>query len=184
MQRNGGNGRCGPLPDSCVAANGDLFDHLVGAREQCWGQLKQGWYPYRPVAALHAVLRQEIAKFLDSPPSWPGHTPSDDEKQAVIDLIKAELALPLLRLCTLTLRIMPQAQWITAWEFRGPNSTIRRRSTIESLFAHHVPHFRLDNAIAVAFIKELESLVRTAIERAIDKLRARTHKTEPNIRVA
>ena len=132
-------------------------------------------YPYRPVAALHAVLRQEIAKFLDAPLSWPGHTPSDEEKQSVIDLIKAELALPLLRSCTTTVRINPQPQWITAWEFRGLNSTIRRRSTIESLFAQHLPYFRLDNAIAIAFINEVEGLVRAAIQRATEKLRSADH---------
>jgi hypothetical protein len=139
-------------------------------------------YPYRPVAALHAVLRQEIAKFLDAPFSWPGHTPSDEEKQAVIDLIKAELALPLLRLCASTLRTIPQPQWITAWEFRGLNSTIRRRSTIENLFAQHLPYFRLDNAIAVTFINDLEALVRAAIDRATHKLRSpdRTSSNQAN----
>ena len=129
-------------------------------------------YPYRPVAALHTVLRQEIAKFLDAPLGWPGHTPSDEEKQSVIDLIKAELALPLLRLCSSTVRTVPKPQWITAWEFRGLNSTIRRRSTIEDLFTRHVPYFRLDNAIAVAFINEVEALVQAAITGAKEKLRS------------
>ena len=50
-------------------------------------------HPHRPVAALHDVLRQEIAKFLDSPLGWPGYAPSGDEKQLVINLIKAELAM-------------------------------------------------------------------------------------------
>jgi hypothetical protein len=129
-------------------------------------------YPYRPVAALHTVLRQEIARFLDAPLSWPGHAPSDEEKQAVIDLIKAELALPLLHLCTRTLRTVPRPQWITAWEFRGLNSTIRRRSAIENLFAQHVPYFRLDNAIAIRFINETEALVLAAISGATEKLRS------------
>ena len=128
-------------------------------------------YPHRPVAALHAVLRQELAKFLDAPLSWPGHAPSEDEKQSVVNLIKAELARPLLRLCVTTLRTVPQSQWITAWEFRGPNSTIRRRSTVETLFAQHLPYFRLDNAIAIAFINDVESLVQEAINAAKDKLR-------------
>ena len=35
----------------------------------------------------------------------------------------------------------------------------RRRSAIDALFAQHVPYFRLDNAIAVAFINEVEALV-------------------------
>ena len=52
------------------------------------------------------------------------------------------------------------------------NSTIRRRSTIENLFAQHVPYFRLDDAIAVAFINEVEALVRVAIERAKERLRS------------
>ena len=77
--------------------------------------------------------------------SWPGQTPSEEEKQAVIDLIKAELAVPLLRLCALTIRIAPQSQWISAWEFRGTNSTILRRSTIENLFA---PPLALSLAVA------------------------------------
>ncbi len=128
-------------------------------------------YPYRPVAALHAVLRQEIAKFLDAPLGWPGHAPSEDEKQSVIDLIKAELNRPLLRLSVRTLRTVPQAQWIMAWEFRGPNSTIRRRGAVETLFAQHLPYFRMDNAIAIAFINEVESLVREATNAAKDKLR-------------
>ena len=133
-------------------------------------------YPHRPVAALHAVLRQEIAKFLDAPRAWPGHAPSADDKQSVINLIKAELAKPLLRLCVRTLRTIPQAQWITAWEFRGPNSTIRRRSAVEMLFAQHLPYFRLDNAIAVAFINEVEFLVQDAINAAKDKLRGETQR--------
>lgn len=129
-------------------------------------------YPHRPVAALHAVLRQEIAKFLDAPLGWPGHAPSEDQKQSVINLIKAELARPLLRLCVRTLRTVPQAQWITAWEFRGTNSTIRRRSAVETLFAQHLPYFRLDNAIAVAFINEVEALIHESISAAKDKLRS------------
>jgi hypothetical protein len=132
-------------------------------------------YPYRPVAALHAVLRQEIAKFLDAPLGWPGHAPSEDEKQSVIDLIKAELNRPLLRLSVKTLRTVPQAQWITAWEFRGPNSTIRRRGSVETLFAQHLPYFRMDNAIAIAFINEVEALVREATNAAKDKLRGAGH---------
>jgi hypothetical protein len=132
-------------------------------------------YPHRPVAALHAVLRQELAKFLDAPLGWPGHAPSEDEKQSVINLIKAELARPLLRLCVRTLRTVPQAQWIAAWEFHGRNSTIRRRSAVETLFAQHLPYFRLDNAIAVAFINAVESLVQEAINAAKDKLRAAGH---------
>lgn len=141
-------------------------------------------YPYRPVAGLYAFMRQEIAKFLDLPLSWPGQAPSDEEKQAVIDLIKAELALPLLRLCTLALQSAPQAQWIAAWEFRGLNSTIRRRHTIENLFAQHLPYFRLDNAIAVAFINAVESLVRTAIKRATERLRARANNDVTDVRAA
>jgi hypothetical protein len=128
-------------------------------------------YPHRPVTALHAVLRQELAKFLDEPLGWPGHAPSEEEKQSVINLIKAELARPLLRLCARTLRTVPQTQWITAWEFRGPNSTIRRRSSIETLFSQHLPYFRLDNAIALAFINDVEALVKEAISDAKDKLR-------------
>lgn len=131
-------------------------------------------YPYRPVAALHAVLRQEMAKYLDAPLGWPGHAPSEDEKQSVIDLIKAELNRPLLRLSVRTLRTAPQAQWIMAWEFRGPNSTIRRRGAVETLFAQHLPYFRMDNAIAIAFINEVESLVREATNAAKDKLRSAT----------
>lgn len=141
-------------------------------------------YPYRPVAALHAVLRQEIARFLDTPLSWPGHTPSDEEKQAVIDVIKAQLSLPLLQLCTRTLRTVPRPQWIAAWEFRGTNSTIRRRSTIEDLFGQHLPYFRLDNAIAVAFINEVESLVHAAIDRASDKLQKGAQAGGKDVRAA
>lgn len=129
-------------------------------------------YPHRPVAGLHAVLRQEIARFLDAPISWPGHAPSDDEKQSVINLIKAELARPLLRLCVKTLRTIPQTQWITAWEFRGTNSTIRRRSAVEALFAQHLPYFRLDNAISITFINDVDALAKEAINAAKDKLRA------------
>jgi hypothetical protein len=130
-------------------------------------------YPHRPIAALHAALRQEIARFLDAPLGWPGHAPSDEEKQMVIDLIKEALATPLLRLCIRTLRTIPQAQWIMAWEFRNVNSTIRRRNAIEALFAQHLPHFRMDNSIAVTFINEVEALVREAKDAAKDKLRGR-----------
>ena len=130
-------------------------------------------YPHRPVAALHAALRQEIARFLDAPLGWPGHAPSDDEKQMVIDLIKEALATPLMRLCVRTLRTVPQSQWIMAWEFRNVNSTIRRRNAIEALFAQHIPHFRMDNAIAIAFINEVEALVQRARDVAKDKLRSR-----------
>jgi hypothetical protein len=137
-------------------------------------------YPHRPVAGLHAILRQEIARFLDAPVGWPGHAPSDDEKLSVIDLIKAELRKPLMDLCVRTLRIVPQPQWITAWEFRGPNSTIRRRSTVEALFAQHLPYFRLDNAIAIAFINEVEVLVQEAINAAKEKLRAAGHGGKQN----
>jgi hypothetical protein len=35
----------------------------------------------------------------------------------------------------------------------------KRRSAIDALFAQHVPYFRPDNAIAVAFINEVEALV-------------------------
>lgn len=128
-------------------------------------------YPHRPVSALHSVLRQEIARFLDAPLGWPGHAPSDDEKQAVIDLVKAELSRPLLRLCKKTLSIAPRPQWIEAWEFRRQNSTIRRRNAVEALFAQHLPYFRVDNAIAVAFINEAETLVHEAMTAAKDKLR-------------
>jgi hypothetical protein len=127
-------------------------------------------YPYRPIASLHAALRQEIAKFLDSSQNWPDNVPPDEEKQSIVDVIKAELSLPLLRLCTHTLRTVPRPQWIAAWEFRGTNSTIRRRSTIEGLLGQHLPYFRLDNAIAVAFINDVESLVRDAIARARERL--------------
>jgi hypothetical protein len=128
-------------------------------------------YPHRPVSALHAVLRQEIARFLDAPLGWPGYAPSEAEKQAVIDSIKAELSRPLLWLCAKTLRTVPKPQWITAWEFRGSNSTIRRRSAVDALFAQHVPYFRLDNAIAVALINEVDALVHEAMAAAKDKLR-------------
>ena len=75
-------------------------------------------------------------------------------------------------LCSSKVRTVPKPQWIAAWEFRGLNSTIRRRSTIEDLFAQHVPHFRLDNAIAVAFINEVEALLQGAIARAKEKLQS------------
>src|SRR5438094_196153 len=114
----------------------------------------------------------------------PGHAPLEDEKQAVIDMIKAELARPLLQLCGRTLRTVPQPQWITAWEFRGTNSTIRRRSAVEALFGQHVPYFRLDNAIAVAFINEVESLVVKAMKIARDKLRAGEGDGQPGAETA
>jgi hypothetical protein len=77
------------------------------------------------------------------------------------------------------------AAWLTAWEFRGPNSTIRRRSTVETLFSQHLPYFRLDNAIAVAFINEVDSLVQKAIAEAKDKLRgARDSDNEDGTKAA
>jgi hypothetical protein len=71
-------------------------------------------------------------------------------------------------LCAKTLRTVPKPQWIEAWEFRRQNSTIRRRNAVEALFAQHVPYFRLDNAIAVAFINEVEALVQEAMAAAKD----------------
>jgi hypothetical protein len=137
-------------------------------------------YPHRPASALHSVLRQEIARFLDAPLGWPGHAPSEEEKQTVVDLIKAELSQPLLRLCAKTLRTVPKPQWIAAWEFHGSNSTIRRRSAVEALFAQHLPYFRMDNAIAIAFIKDVEALVQDAMTAARDKLRG----TKPGTKAA
>jgi hypothetical protein len=66
----------------------------------------------------------------------------------------------------------PQSQWITAWEFRGTNSTIRRRSAVEVLFAQHLPYFRLNNAISITFINDVDALAKEAIDAAKDKLRA------------
>lgn len=143
----------------------------------------EGWmdgYPHRPVSSLHAVLRQEIARFLDEPKSWPGAAPSDSVKQVVLDTIKAELSKPLLDLCSLTVRSGAKAQWIAAWEFRGINSTIRRRSAIESIFGQHLPYFRLDNGVSVNFIDTVRRLVEDAIDRARDKL-ANSHTNEPTI---
>lgn len=134
----------------------------------------QGWtddYPHRPVASLNALLRQEVAKFLDAPHAWPGQTPSDDEKQTVIDLVKAELNEPLLKLCICVLRTGPRTQWISAWEFRGINSTIRRRNAIEALYAQHVPYFRADDSHAITFIKDVRAEVESAISLAKGKLR-------------
>jgi hypothetical protein len=61
---------------------------------------------------------------------------------------------------------------------------VRRRSTIENLFAQHVPYFRLDNAIAVSFINEVEALVQTAIAGAKKKLKSGKREDPGNVRAA
>lgn len=134
----------------------------------------EGWsddYPHRPVASLNSLLRQEIAKFLDAPQSWSGPDIDQSQREAVIDRIKTDIAKPLLSACVRVLRKEPQTQWISAWEFRGFNSTEKRRNAIEALFSQYVPYFRADDTIAKGFVREIRAIVQAAI----DKIRSIAH---------
>ena len=90
----------------------------------------------------------------------------------VIDLIKDELSESLLHMCIRTLRSEPQAQWLVAWEFRGLNSTIKRRNAIEALYGQYVPYFRIDDPHSIRFIKDVRAEVETAIQRAETRVNA------------
>jgi hypothetical protein len=50
-----------PLPDSCVAANCVLFDHLVGAGEQCRGNVNA-----KCLGGFHIDRELELDRLFDT----------------------------------------------------------------------------------------------------------------------
>ena len=123
-------------------------------------------YPHRPASSLSGILGTEIARFLDKPISWSG-TPTQAQKDALINKIKSELAKPLRVLCIKTLRTFPKQQWIEAWAFRGRYSTIFRRDKMESIFAQQVPFLRSSgDAAQLEFFRQITDEVHNASTRA------------------
>ena len=132
----------------------------------------EGWsdhYHHRPASSLRAFLSTEIARFLDNPISWSG-TPTEVEKIACIDAIKAELAQPLRKLCARTLRTLPKSDWIEAYGYRGRYSTNTRSEKMETILNQQVPFLRSSAApTSRELLRNITEEVQQAMERVKQK---------------
>lgn len=84
----------------------------------------------KPVADLKQQLQQRLYVLLQSPISWSGPEPGDDDKQHLYDTIAEELSRRLVALASRRMRTERLAEWRNAFDESGPRSTFRRAELI------------------------------------------------------
>ena len=86
----------------------------------------------KPVADLHRNLQNDIYVFIQSPLSWDGPEPNDDEKQAVFDRLAEAISSRVLDLVARRMRQDRVEEWQQAYSCRGLGSSFTRASIIEN----------------------------------------------------
>jgi len=84
----------------------------------------------QPVANLKQLLQQRLYVLLQSPVSWSGPEPSDDEKQHLYDAIAEDLSRRLVVLASRRMRTERLSEWRNAFDESGSRSTFRRAELI------------------------------------------------------
>ena len=125
-------------------------------------------YQLRPTSNLLSALSTAISRFLESPAGWEGR-PTDEEKRAIIDRIKARVTTDLVSLSQKRLREHSRPQWQTAYAFRGPGSTFSRKVTVESVYERWVP---IPTSSRDEVAQEFLNDVKTVVDEAIKLIRA------------
>jgi hypothetical protein len=84
----------------------------------------------KPVGELKRELDEQIWRMLEQPVRWDGVEPSDDEKQAIFNLLVNETAKGVTALCTRRLKADHIKAWQQAYSEGGTGSTFRRARII------------------------------------------------------
>jgi hypothetical protein len=91
-----------------------------------------GYDTLMPVADLHRNLQNDIYVFIQSPMSWDGPEPDDDEKQSVFDRLAEAISSRSLELVTRRIRQERADEWQQAYNCRGLGSSFSRAAIIDN----------------------------------------------------
>jgi energy-coupling factor transporter ATP-binding protein EcfA2 len=86
----------------------------------------------KPVADLHRNLQNDIYVFIQSPLTWDGPVPDDDDKQLVFDRLAVAISSRILELVTRRLRAERVEEWQQAYNCRGYGSSFARAKIIDN----------------------------------------------------
>jgi hypothetical protein len=118
----------------------------------------------RPVADLVARLAESVTKFLDHPIRWRPRTPTEAEAEEALARVQRAVFEQLHKFVEARLLRVPRADWVKAFEYRGPGSTLDRRRAIETIYAASapIPGQALDIR-SEQFLREVRVLLHDAI---------------------
>ncbi|MCV7170813.1 hypothetical protein H7I41_12910 [Mycobacterium manitobense] len=86
----------------------------------------------KPVGELKRELDEQIYRMLQQPVRWEGREPSDDDKQAVFNLLVNEISKEVTLLCIRRIKLDRTKAWQHAYAEHGTGSTFRRAQMIAS----------------------------------------------------
>lgn len=125
----------------------------------------------KPVADFRARLIVNIRPFLDVPNGWRPSSGNDQLRTQAIENVASKVATTVEDFAKDRVLAKHAAEWLQAYSHRGPGSTVPRKRDIDTIcgYAAPIPRGTAD-PVANAFMREMRTLVRSAIESGGGKL--------------
>ncbi len=119
----------------------------------------------RPVADLVARLEEAMLRFLEKPLEWSRKPKNEEEAEQVLSAIRRQVSAGMHALSETRIKAQRLLEWVDAYNHRGTGSTFVRAREVMNIYdvAAPIPGTLVDR-ITLEFLREVRSLVRTAIE--------------------
>ncbi len=127
------------------------FKHSASIRTAHWAEVKAlnrrivleiegGEYKdLKPVADLVARLAESVTRFLDNPIRWEPRLPVDTEAEEALSRVQRAVFERLHEFVESKVLRVPRADWMKAFEYRGPGSTRERGRLIQTIYDASAP---------------------------------------------
>ena len=121
----------------------------------------------RPVADLVRQLQTSISRWLDNPTNWIGDPADEDEKQAIVNIIRQKVFTGIHELAKQRLINTQSIGWRTAFGFSGTGSSFDRAREMDQIYKSAAPAITsvMDKS-AQSFLNEVILIVCDAVEDA------------------
>ena len=119
----------------------------------------------RPVADFFRLATEHLTEFINEPKSWQPAAPREDQRQAILEMVRRELSAQLLRYTAQRMRTESLKRWQTAYLLSGTGSTRVRAIEVHGIFIGTAPLGDEQDG----FIGQMRELLHTAVERAVAK---------------
>ena len=119
----------------------------------------------RPIADLVRALQGHVSSWLGSPSGWTREPKDEEEKWAAVDLIRRTVSIKIHSLAEKRLVATRRRDWIEAYEFSGPGSSVERSTSMREIYDAAAPGIAaVPNRGQEEFRDELLKIIRDAVE--------------------